>query len=135
MKPKFGQPGFNLGESNPSFKGKEAGYAAIHAWVRRRKLKPKLCENCKTEPPRDLANTSGKYLRDLEDWKYLCRRCHMDSDDRNNRLRESGKSRKLSNKICRFCNNEFHPLKESANFCNRKCYSAAGGRFWKEKRA
>jgi len=134
---KFGEPGFNYGESNPSLKGDDAGYDAIHAWVRRRKTKPELCEKCDLVPPVDLANRSGKYLRDLTDWDYLCRRCHMNSDGRNIKLRESGKSRKFPDKICKYCGNSFHPPRESSNFCNRVCYSAAGGKSWKtkEKRA
>ena len=44
----------NSGENNPSFKGDKAGYGAIHAWVRRRKIKPELCEKCKIEPPRNI---------------------------------------------------------------------------------
>lgn len=133
MNPVFGQPGFNSGESNPSFKGSEAGYGAIHAWVRRRKIKPELCEECQSEPPRDLANTSGKYLRDLSDWRYLCRRCHMNSDNRNNQLRESGQSRKLPSKICIQCESVFHSEQKDAKFCNRKCYMLAGGRHWQER--
>lgn len=133
----FGQPRFNYGELNPSFKGDNAGYAAIHAWVKRRRLVPALCDNCVLVPPVDLANKSGKYLRDLNDWDYLCRKCRMDSDGRNQRLRESGKSRKFPNKICKYCGNNFHPPRKSSNFCNRDCYSAAGGKTWKtkEKRA
>ena len=130
---KLGEPGFNWGERNPAYKGKEAGYGAIHRWVRRRKPMPEFCERCGTEPPRDLANKTGKYLRDLADWEYLCRRCHMDSDGRNQKLVESGKSRKASNKICRNCGAEFHPKRKTSEFCNRQCYCSAGGKYLKTK--
>lgn len=56
------------------------GYDAIHAWVRKRKPKPALCENCKTCPPMDLANISGEYKRDINDYLYLCRSCHKIMD-------------------------------------------------------
>jgi hypothetical protein len=121
------------GEKNPSFKGDKAGYGAIHAWVRRRKIKPALCERCRVEPPRDLANKTGKYLRDLSDWEYLCRRCHMNSDDRNERLRISGKSRKIPNRLCKGCGIEYHPVTRSSQYHNRGCYMQHGGSHHKEK--
>jgi hypothetical protein len=71
-----------LGEKNPQWKGNEVGYYALHDWIRRRKIKPELCEDCKNEPPYDLANISGKYLRDINDYKWVCRRCHMLEDGR-----------------------------------------------------
>lgn len=117
----------NSGESNPSYKGDKAGYGAIHAWVRRRKKKPEFCEKCHKTAPRDLANRSGKYLRDLSDWDYLCRKCHMDTDGRNDGLRKSGKSRKLLDKVCEFCDNVFHPDRDAAMFCSQSCYMKAGG--------
>ena len=125
----------NSGENNPSFKGDKAGYGAIHAWVRRRKIKPELCEKCKIEPPRDLANKSGKYLRDLYDWEYLCRRCHMNSDDRNEQLRQSGKSRKIPSRLCIGCGIEYHPMTRSSQYHNRDCYMQHGGSHHKEIRA
>jgi len=130
---KFGEPGFNSGESNPSYKGEAAGYGAVHAWVRRRKQKPELCEKCSAEEPRDLANVSGRYLRDLTDWQYLCRRCHMNSDGRNDRLVASGKSRKFPDKLCEQCGKTFHPVSAVSKFCNRDCYTLAGGRWYREE--
>ncbi len=70
------------GSKVPSWKGDKVGYCGIHEWIRRRYLKPELCECCKKKPPYDLANKSGKYKRDLDDWEWLCRRCHMTKDGR-----------------------------------------------------
>jgi len=58
----------------------KGGYASIHLWVRKRKPKPKFCEHCQLKPPRDLANISGEYLRDIKDYLYLCRSCHKKMD-------------------------------------------------------
>jgi hypothetical protein len=69
-------------KNNPAWKGDKVGLTALHNWVRRRLLKPKLCQECGKKPPYDLANKSGKYLRDLSDWEYLCRSCHMIKDGR-----------------------------------------------------
>ena len=71
-----------MGRRNPQWKGDSVGYNALHEWMRKRYTKPALCENCNSEPPMDLANKSNKYLRDLSDWWYLCRRCHMTIDGR-----------------------------------------------------
>lgn len=66
--------------------GDKVGYQAVHGWVRRRLIKPKVCVDCKDNPPKDLANISQKYLRNLTDWEWLCRRCHMIKDGRLNKL-------------------------------------------------
>ena len=66
-----------------TFKGDKVGYYAIHEWVKRRMDRPDHCPKCK-EPERfakdgrtmiDLANISGKYKRDINDWMWLCRGC------------------------------------------------------------
>ncbi|MCK5061745.1 hypothetical protein KAR28_04290 [Candidatus Parcubacteria bacterium] len=71
-----------LGKKNPMWKGDDVGYNALHAWINRYLPKPKVCECCKKIPPYDLANKSGKYKRDLSDWEWLCRGCHMTKDGR-----------------------------------------------------
>jgi len=78
-----------LGENNPVWRGDEVGYCALHAWVKRRKLKPVLCEICRIKPPYDLASIDDKYTRNLDDWQWLCRKCHMATDNRGlNRKRD-----------------------------------------------
>lgn len=75
--------GINLSAKNGNWKGGKAGLKAIHLWVRARNPQPKICSNCKKEFLKlDLANISGKYLRDLTDWEWLCRKCHMIKDGR-----------------------------------------------------
>jgi hypothetical protein len=69
-----------FGEKHGMWKGDNVGYAAVHAWVQRNKPKPTLCEECGQRPPKELANISGKYSRDINDYKYLCRQCHMKFD-------------------------------------------------------
>lgn len=71
-----------LGNRNPMWKGKNAGLDAIHIWIRLRLPKPALCQNCNKVPPYDLANISQKYKRRLDDWLWLCRKCHMTIDGR-----------------------------------------------------
>jgi hypothetical protein len=76
------------GANNPNWKGNNVGYAALHEWIGNRKLTPLFCEECKQKSRLDLANISGKYLRDVTDWRWICRRCHMKSDGRLDKLRQ-----------------------------------------------
>lgn len=70
------------------WRGNNAKKSALHLWVKDKVKKPKYCNMCKIKTPYDLANISGKYLRDLGDWQWLCRRCHMISDGRMNNLKQ-----------------------------------------------
>lgn len=52
-------------------------YQAVHRWVYRNYGKANHCESCdKPEANYQWANISGKYLRDIADWKQLCISCH-----------------------------------------------------------
>lgn len=121
-------------EGNPSWKGDAVGYSGIHDWVRARYVKPELCERCENRPALDLANKSQQYLRDLSDWWYLCRKCHMDIDGRNDQLRASGKSRKVDIPPCAHCGKIFYRKsgQRTAKFCSRRCFFDAGGRYNKQ---
>lgn len=77
-----------LNEKNPAWKGIKVGYGAIHKWVRRKLPQPILCMDCNKKKSKDLANISGEYKRDLSDWEYLCRRCHMLKDGRMTNLKQ-----------------------------------------------
>ncbi len=68
------------GEGNPQWKGDKVSRGALHDWVKDHKPRPELCEDCKKKPPLDLANIDGKYARDLETWRWLCRSCHTKLD-------------------------------------------------------
>ena len=68
--------GKNQNEKSWNWKGDAVGYSAVHNWVRKRKEKPDKCVMCNKKPPRDLANISGKYRRDIRDYIYVCVKCH-----------------------------------------------------------
>jgi len=74
--------GINLNELNGMWHGNKAGYSSLHEWVKRRKPKSKFCECCNINKTHDLANISGKYKRDINDYEWLCRGCHMHKDGR-----------------------------------------------------
>ena len=71
-----------MGEKHPLWAGDNVSIGQLHQWVRRHKPKVELCENCNLVPPIDLANISQHYRRDLNDFKWLCRKCHMLEDGR-----------------------------------------------------
>ena len=62
-------------------KSGEEHYWAIHAWLRKYP-KSGICVDCKGERKTDWANISGEYLRDIVDYKELCRSCHNVFDGR-----------------------------------------------------
>lgn len=79
------------GEDHPNWKGDKAGYRSIHAWAHLRIKRAAECRHCgkpdkvietSTGPRRylQLANISGEYRRDLNDWKFLCPSCHIKYD-------------------------------------------------------
>jgi hypothetical protein len=76
-------------EGNHQWKGDKVSLQPLHKWVQDRKPKPDLCERCKVRKPYDLANISGEYKRDINDYKYLCRKCHMESDGRMKNLKQN----------------------------------------------
>jgi hypothetical protein len=66
------------GEKSPAWKADEAGYHTIHAWLCKNFPKSRLCEECAAGGPTDYALIHGRdYSRDREDYRELCRPCHI----------------------------------------------------------
>ena len=81
-----------MGDKNPNWLGDKVGYGGVHKWVKGLFKKPEVCSRCGEKNIKlDLSNISGKYKRDLTDWEWLCRSCHMKKDGR---LKELYKNRK-----------------------------------------
>ena len=66
------------GENHPRWKGDKVGRSALHAWLRKKKVKPEVCEICGEIKKLGLSfnHALGKYTRNPNDYKYLCRSCH-----------------------------------------------------------
>lgn len=63
------------------WRGNDVGYSGVHQWVRRHLPKPESCESCgRVSKWIDLANITGIYSREFENWRYLCRKCHRKND-------------------------------------------------------
>lgn len=76
------------GAKNPNWKGDNVSYNALHEYIKRHFPKTEKCQNCKNKKPYDLANISQEYKREIGDWKWLCRKCHMMEDGRMNNLKQ-----------------------------------------------
>lgn len=79
------------GENSHNWRGDDVGIGDVHQWVRKHKPKPMLCEECHKNEPFDLANISGEYKRDINDYRWLCRKCHLESDGRLENRDEKGR--------------------------------------------
>jgi hypothetical protein len=78
---KLGQfiKGSFLGKDNYNW-NENAGYHGVHFWVYRTLGKPKKCLECGVTERLQWANISGKYKREIDDWKSLCVVCHRKFD-------------------------------------------------------
>jgi hypothetical protein len=107
------------GAKNPMWKGDKASYYCYHEWARNHKVKSEYCElcGCKRAVNRnlDLANLSGMYLRDVNDYKWLCRRCHMIFDNRLFYRKVDGCFKKIKSE---FKNNRFGKTHRSSKECH-----------------
>jgi len=80
------------GKGNPYWGGVEKSekgsfkLSALHISITKQLPKPKYCNCCRKVTPIDLANISQKYKKDLSDWEWLCRKCHMIKDGRLEKL-------------------------------------------------
>lgn len=90
------------GEKSSQWKGENAGYAAKHIWIANELGRPKICWECgvKTLSKRQYhwANISGKYKRDVNDYKRLCVKCHSFFDSYSRPRGEKAISSKLTEK-------------------------------------
>jgi hypothetical protein len=79
--------GHHLRVSAPWFKGDEAGYGAIHRYLRQHFPKSGICDECGQVKPTEYALIKGRtYSRNREDYRELCKLCH-------NRYDQTGGSR------------------------------------------
>lgn len=76
-------------ENYYNWKGDGVGLTALHRWVQRRWAEPPACQDCGKITKLDLANISQNYLREITDWEWLCRKCHMIKDGRMETLQKT----------------------------------------------
>ena len=70
------------GELNPMWKkDRDIGYTQKHRIMRKAFVNIKECQNCGSIDDLEIANISGKYLLNINDWKKLCISCHKKYDN------------------------------------------------------
>lgn len=109
------------GENNPAWKGDNVGMQQVHTWVEKRLGRPDKCSKCSRVGNVDLANISQEYKRDLDDWEWLCRKCHMESDGRLDIFLSHSQKKKLPEKDCLQCGVSFEPYSQRSKFCSMSC--------------
>ena len=107
----------NTGIKNGMWKADKVKYGSLHDYIKYHLKPPTHCNNCKEIKKLEIANISGGYKRDFEDWKWLCRSCHMRSDGRIEKLIKFSKLKRLPDKICLMCRGIFHSNNRGKKFC------------------
>lgn len=93
-------------------------YRVLHHWVQRNLGTPSRCVDCGDTSAKRYhwANISGKYNRDLQDWKRLCPTCHSKFDGiagvcrKGHLLTEENSYYKSGGKLCKRCQKEYGRL-------------------------
>lgn len=69
-------------EKNPAWRGDEAGSSAVHMWLRRYYPYSGVCEECGETKRTEWSfqRWPAPYTRDRDDYRELCRPCHMAFD-------------------------------------------------------
>ena len=112
-----------IGRRNPQWKGTNVGLNSLHEWLKNRLVKPESCERCGKETTfLDLAN-KGKYVRSFKQWWFLCRRCHMVTDGRLQKLidNDKGRVRRPPEKPCEACGKIFKTKWSKQKSCSPEC--------------
>jgi len=72
---------YQEGENNWNWRGDNVSIRGIHKWLRHNYPHPNKCEECgKITDNLDLMNLDHKYRRNIEDYIYACRSCHLKYD-------------------------------------------------------
>ena len=71
-----------FGEKHYLWKGNKVSYTGLHHWIKKELGSPMKCQDCGTTKAKyyEWANISGKYKRDTNDFKRLCKKCHSSFD-------------------------------------------------------
>lgn len=110
------------GDQSPHWKGDKVSIKVLHVWVANQLGRPDRCSKCDKIGKVDLANIGNKYNRDLANWEWLCRRCHMESDGRlKTFLSHSNMNNKIPDINCLKCGKSFTPKSVKRKFCSKSC--------------
>lgn len=80
-------------EKSYLWNGENPSNGAVHKRLKKILLKPTKCDECKKEKNLELANISPTYNKftyteNKNNWRWLCRKCHIHSDNRLKNLKQ-----------------------------------------------
>ncbi len=78
---------------NPNWKADNVGNQGLHKWIRSHFYRTRLCQMCMQTSSYDLANITGMYNREFKNWRYYCRKCHMISDGRLQKINDYNRNK------------------------------------------
>lgn len=104
------------GKYNYNWRGDDIAYTQLHVWVVQNFPKPTLCSECKIAVPEQVANISLEYRRDLSDWEWLCKPCHLEKY-------RGKKCTRIEMRKCKNCSGRFKVIYSYVRkkFCSPKC--------------
>ena len=76
-----------MGEKNWNWKGDKVSYRPLHQWIEHHKPKPEVCEICGKSGRIELSCKDHNYNRHIDNYQYLCCKCHRQYD-KENKLRK-----------------------------------------------
>lgn len=130
------------GVNNPQYGNikQSPTYEALHQYIHKRldPTKPKNCQKCNKEKLLQLANKSQQYKRDLDDWMWLCIKCHQ-AYDGNLKYLELGRVKgPRIEKKCIMCPNIIKDItpgkQERKKCCSRQCVGLYTAQIIKNKK-
>ena len=98
---------------HPQWKGDDVSYRTLHYWVTKHLPKPQVCQICKLDKRLEVSNKNGLYIKNLDNWQWVCINCHRryDSDKR------------LKDRKCYICGGSKKPWRHlDGQFTCSKCY-------------
>lgn len=125
------------GSAHYNWKGDAVQHGQLHAWLRveMRKVLPLKCTKCGSTKRVEVANLRGHvYTRNVEDYTFLCKKCHNEFDGLLNNLKQGvesilnspARNPRITTKVCAKCKlekllSEFYKDKQGYRFECIKC--------------
>lgn len=81
---KANKTSFKKGNEHRHWRGENASISRKHTWIRENKIKPEKCPKCRNDKKLELSfdHSLGEATRNINDYQYLCKKCHMKRDKR-----------------------------------------------------
>ena len=109
-------------------------YSAIHRYMRENYEAPRNCQICHERKEVELANITGIYSRDIKDYMWLCKQCHISFDSK----KEQPPSIKIDwgKLLQRMCSNDMCRCLHEGAYHNEGLYGCTCGcksfEIWKQ---